>query len=138
MIIFALFTICPPFLRLMSTGTIEEKIFQRQMHKKALSACVVDNEEDVERHFSLGELKELFRLEEATNSDTHDKLTCKTCLDGKPYREPPKEADCTRDLTDWYHCPDKRTLVDTILKRSWEQGVTYVMHQKSHIAKPIP
>lgn len=124
--------------RLMSTGTIEEKIFQRQMHKKALSACVVDNEEDVERHFSLGELKELFRLEEATNSDTHDKLTCKTCLDGKPYREPPKEADCTRDLTDWYHCPDKRTLVDTILKRSWEQGVTYVMHQKSHIAKPIP
>ena len=37
--------------RLLATGTIEEKIFQRQAHKKALSSCVVDNEEDVERHF---------------------------------------------------------------------------------------
>ena len=55
------------------TGTIEEKIFQRQAHKKALSSCVVDEEEDVERHFSVGELKDLFRLNEDTLSDTHDK-----------------------------------------------------------------
>ena len=55
------------------TGTIEEKIFQRQAHKKALSSCVVDNEEDVERHFSVGELKDLFRLHDNTLSDTHDK-----------------------------------------------------------------
>ena len=57
----------------MQTGTIEEKILQRQAHKKALSSCVVDKEEDVERHFSLGDLKELFKLNEDTNSDTHDK-----------------------------------------------------------------
>lgn len=54
-------------------GTIEEKIFQRQSHKKALSSCVVDEEQDVERHFSLGELKELFTLDEANLSDTHDR-----------------------------------------------------------------
>lgn len=54
-------------------GTIEEKIFQRQSHKKALSSCVVDEEQDVERHFSLGELKELFTLDEASPSDTHDR-----------------------------------------------------------------
>ncbi|KAM5266404.1 DNA repair and recombination protein RAD54-like isoform 3-T3 [Hipposideros larvatus] len=57
--------------RLLSAGTIEEKIFQRQSHKKALSSCVVD-EQDVQRHFSLGELKELFTLDEASLSDTHD------------------------------------------------------------------
>lgn len=57
----------------LQTGTIEEKIFQRQTHKKALSSCVVDEEQDVERHFSLGELKELFTLNETTTSDTHDK-----------------------------------------------------------------
>jgi len=34
---------------------------------------VVDEEQDVERHFSLGELKELFSLNETTISDTHDK-----------------------------------------------------------------
>lgn len=56
----------------LQTGTIEEKIFQRQAHKKALSSCVVDNEEDVQRHFSLADLRELFKLED-TNSDTHDK-----------------------------------------------------------------
>lgn len=60
-----------PCLR--QTGTIEEKILQRQAHKKALSSCVVDEEQDVERHFSLGELKELFALNQETTSDTHDK-----------------------------------------------------------------
>ena len=55
------------------TGSIEEKIFQRQAHKKALSSCVVDNEENVERHFSLEELRNLFKLKEDTISDTHDK-----------------------------------------------------------------
>lgn len=34
---------------------------------------MVDEEQDVERHFSLGELKELFTLEEASLSDTHDR-----------------------------------------------------------------
>lgn len=60
------------------TGTIEEKIFQRQTHKKALSSCVVDKEEDVERHFSLGELRDLFKLNDSTISDTHDKLVMQT------------------------------------------------------------
>ncbi|MPC69256.1 DNA repair and recombination protein RAD54-like [Portunus trituberculatus] len=55
------------------TGSIEEKIFQRQAHKKALSSCVVDYEEDVQRHFSVSELRELFILNTKTASDTHDK-----------------------------------------------------------------
>ena len=55
------------------TGSIEEKIFQRQAHKKALSSCVVDKEEDVERHFSRDDLRKLFQLNEDTVSDTHDK-----------------------------------------------------------------
>ena len=60
--------------RMLAVGTIEEKIFQRQTHKKALSSCVVDQEEDVERHFSLSDLRDLFKLETGTVSDTHDKL----------------------------------------------------------------
>lgn len=55
------------------TGSIEEKIFQRQEHKKALSSCVVDQEADVERHFSAGDLQELFVYNENTKSDTHDR-----------------------------------------------------------------
>ncbi|KAK4327472.1 hypothetical protein Pmani_002135 [Petrolisthes manimaculis] len=60
--------------RLLVTGSIE-KIFQRQTHKKALSSCVVDCEEDVQRHFSAAQLKELFILSpETTTSDTHDNV----------------------------------------------------------------
>ncbi len=59
--------------RLLAAGTIEEKIFQRQAHKKALSSCVVDREEDVAKHFSMADLRDLFKLERDTVSDTHDK-----------------------------------------------------------------
>jgi DNA repair and recombination protein RAD54 and RAD54-like protein len=58
--------------RFVATGSIEEKIFQRQTHKKALSNAIVDQNEDGERHFSVNELKELFKLDETTISDTHD------------------------------------------------------------------
>lgn len=70
-IVFFVFFFIPPVRT--QTGTIEEKILQRQAHKKALSSCVVDEEQDVERHFSLGELRELFALNGETASDTHDK-----------------------------------------------------------------
>lgn len=59
------------FFSLLQTGTIEEKIFQRQTHKKALSNTVVDNNEDGERHFTQDDLRDLFKYEEGTVSDTH-------------------------------------------------------------------
>lgn len=68
------------FFFLLKTGTIEEKIFQRQAHKKALSSTVVDNNEDCERHFTLSDLRDLFRLEEDTFSDTHSKFKCSRCV----------------------------------------------------------
>ena len=62
------------------TGTIESKMLQRQTHKKALSSCVVDKEEDVERHFSLGDLRDLFTLNERTLSDKYvvQRYKCRT------------------------------------------------------------
>lgn len=53
------------------TGTIEEKIFQRQTHKKALSNKIVDNDENCERHFTKDDLRDLFSLDENCVSDTH-------------------------------------------------------------------
>jgi len=118
--------------RLLSTGTIEEKILQRQAHKKALSSCVVDEEEDVERHFSVSELKDLFKYNEDTISDTHDKFKCRRCVNNIEARPPPDGSDCTNDLTCWHHCATSKGLVDTILKRAWDAGVSFVFHQKSH------
>lgn len=118
--------------RLLSTGTIEEKIFQRQAHKKALSSCVVDKEEDVERHFSVGELKDLFRLNEDTLSDTHDKFKCRRCVNNIQVHPPPEGTDCSANLSLWNHCADRKGLEDLMLKGAWSSGVTFVFHQKSH------
>ncbi|XP_054880132.1 DNA repair and recombination protein RAD54-like [Poeciliopsis prolifica] len=118
--------------RLISTGTIEEKILQRQAHKKALSSCVVDEEQDVERHFSLGQLRELFTLNEETACDTHDKFHCCRCVNGREVRLPPEGADCTSDLSQWNHCFEKKRLRDQVLKASWDSAVSFVFHQRSH------
>jgi len=117
----------------LQTGTIEEKIFQRQAHKKALSSCVVDNEDDVERHFSLSDLRDLFKLEELTSSDTHDKLApkiytfiqciyiflfffhrfkCRRCVNRIQVKPPPDDATCNSDLSQWNHCADRKTIPD--------------------------
>ena len=69
--------------RFISTGTIEEKIFQRQANKQALSSAVVDEKEDTERHFSVDALRQLFTFNEQTLCDTHDTFKCKRCKNGK-------------------------------------------------------
>lgn len=123
--------------RLLSTGTLEEKIFQRQAHKKALSSCVVDNEEDVERHFSINELRDLFTLNENTKSDTHDLFKCKRCVNGIQVKPPPDETDCTYDLSFWNHGQDKKNLVDPILKAVYNDNISFVYHHHSHVEQRV-
>eukprot|EP00741_Cyanophora_paradoxa_P002544 tig00000605_g2468.t1 len=59
--------------RLLATGSIEERIFQRQISKLELSDAVVD-ERDAVRHFSPDDIKRLFTLQAGTDSDTRDLL----------------------------------------------------------------
>ncbi|KAL2794762.1 vacuolar protein 14 C-terminal Fig4p binding-domain-containing protein [Aspergillus keveii] len=88
--------------RFIATGSIEEKIFQRQSHKQSLSSCVVDSAEDVERHFSLDSLRELFQFKPETTSDTHDTFKCKRCRpDGTQYIKAP--ALLYGDTSSWNH-----------------------------------
>ncbi|ETN42849.1 uncharacterized protein HMPREF1541_02007 [Cyphellophora europaea CBS 101466] len=88
--------------RFMGTGTIEEKIFQRQSHKQALSSTVVDSAEDVERHFSAESLRELFQFKPDTRSDTHDTFKCKRCkTDGTQTIKAP--AMLYGDTSTWNH-----------------------------------
>lgn len=76
--------VCLGFVyRFISTGTIEEKIFQRQANKQALSSAVVDEKEDAERHFSIDALRQLFLFNEKTLCETHETFKCKRCKNGK-------------------------------------------------------
>ncbi|CAJ1062194.1 DNA repair and recombination protein RAD54B [Xyrichtys novacula] len=68
--------------RLLTAGTIEERIFQRQVSKQGLSGTVVDSGKGAEHtSFSTSELRDLFSLSD-TASLTHDLLNCSCSMDG--------------------------------------------------------
>ncbi|XP_025726628.1 DNA repair and recombination protein RAD54B isoform X2 [Callorhinus ursinus] len=68
--------------RLLTTGTIEEKIYQRQISKQDLSEAVVDLTKTSEHiQFSVEELKNLFTLHESSHCVTHDLLDCECTRD---------------------------------------------------------
>ena len=71
--------------RFICTGTIEEKVFQRQAQKQSLSSAVVDEKEDVERFFSRDNLRQLFKYNDQTLCETHETFKCKRCKDGKQF-----------------------------------------------------
>eukprot|EP00124_Ichthyophonus_hoferi_P003086 Ihof_evm2s247 gene=Ihof_evmTU2s247 len=64
--------------RLLTTGTIEEKIFQRQIAKQSLSGAVVQSQVGT-LHFSQEQLKNLFAVPSHTDCNTHDLLKCTCC-----------------------------------------------------------
>uniref|UniRef100_A0A8C7HQP0 RAD54 homolog B n=1 Tax=Oncorhynchus kisutch TaxID=8019 RepID=A0A8C7HQP0_ONCKI len=68
--------------RLLTAGTIEERIFQRQVSKQGLSGTVVDLGKGAEHtSFSSNELRDLFSLT-GTPCLTHDLLHCSCSMDG--------------------------------------------------------
>lgn len=120
--------------RFITTGTIEEKIFQRQSHKQSLSSCVVDSAEDVERHFSLDSLRELFQYLPETRSDTHDTFKCKRCKpDGKQSLKAP--AMLYGDTSTWNHFVNSglQSIQDLLLRQEYGQPeVSAVFQYISH------
>ncbi|KAJ3053902.1 DNA-dependent ATPase protein rad54 [Rhizophlyctis rosea] len=126
--------------RFIATGSIEEKIFQRQAHKQSLSSCVVDAEEDVERHFSLEALRQLFQLNENTLCDTHDTFKCKRCFKGRQTIKPKEGTINTgataADTSTWNHfsVDELGKVFDDVLRGEGmgTKVVSYVFQNKSH------
>ena len=98
--------------RLATTGTIEEKIFQRQITKQGLGGGFLDDEGSAGKggkkfHFTREELRDIFSLNENTNSDTHDLLGC-DCEGKGMVRDnesgDPKHEDKGDDRGEVRHC----------------------------------
>ncbi|GLV45066.1 okra [Carabus blaptoides fortunei] len=68
--------------RFLTTGTIEEKIYQRQVSKTALSGTVVDAANTSSIRLSEEELTEAFNYDFDDDCATHSLLNCKCKCDG--------------------------------------------------------
>ncbi|KAJ6395975.1 hypothetical protein OIU77_021096 [Salix suchowensis] len=75
--------------RFLSTGTIEEKVYQRQMSKEGLQKIIQNEQNDslaAQGNFlSTEDLRDLFTFQENVRSEIHVKMNCARCLfsDGK-------------------------------------------------------
>jgi DNA repair and recombination RAD54-like protein len=139
--------------RLFTTGTIDEKVYQRQICKDGLSTMMVTETGDEENADVLREslaadlVKDLFSFDEETPCATHDMLECKRCLiptrvqtGGKRVidvqddseRHVAQELDVVEDeLCTWSHHPRVQGVPDDILKDAAKmctgRGVTFTM-----------
>ncbi len=121
--------------RFISTGTIEEKIYQRQSAKMQLSSCVVDSNEDVERLFSSENLRQLFQYNTSTVCETHETFKCKRC-DAKTKKQKIKpKMMLYGDATTWNHiCHDDLEKNEDFLIQNESQfdTISYAFQYISH------
>ncbi|CAG5119169.1 unnamed protein product, partial [Candidula unifasciata] len=99
--------------RFLAQGTMEEKIYERQVTKLSLSQRVVD-EHQIERHFSANDLKELYNF----RPDRWDDGT------EKPTLALPKDPLLAEVLTTNKHCVFAFHEHDSLLENQVEQTLT--------------
>lgn len=119
--------------RFIATGSIEEKILQRQSHKQSLSSCVVDDALDAERHFTSEDLRALFQFKGDTDCDTHDTYKCRRCQGGQQVANAP--AMLYGDTSTWNHMSHANlgSLHDDLLRAECaHEDVSYVFQYCSH------
>ncbi|NXH35362.1 RA54B protein, partial [Myiagra hebetior] len=143
--------------RLLTTGSIEEKIYQRQISKQDLSGAVVDLSKTSEHtHFSIEELKNLFTLHEDSNCVTHDLLECdcmgkidhqntasekppisRSCQLGQNHGKPnSKKPLSMSQLMQWKHFSGQhQTLADPFLERI-KGNVSFIFQNVTNCTSP--
>ncbi|KAL6942233.1 hypothetical protein ACO0QE_003401 [Hanseniaspora vineae] len=120
--------------RFINTGSIEEKIYQRQTMKMGLSSCVVDEKDDVERLFSSENLRQLFEYDENTVCGTHETFNCKRCKNGEQMVRSP--AMLYGDATTWNHLSHRslQRTNDHLLREEFQhKEISFVFQYISHI-----
>jgi DNA repair and recombination protein RAD54B len=136
--------------RLVTTGTIEEKVFQRQITKQGLGGGLVDEASatSAKFHFSKEELRDLFSFDESSSCSTHDLLECDCDGTGKNVRSAasPATRPCQlgggcgpehraggggggniRDLLQWRHLIPTVGEIDDECLESAKQYITFAL-----------
>ena len=112
--------------RFLTTGTIEEKVFQRQMSKEGLQALVDGGTGQAKANtMTLDALRDLFTYRADTTSDTHDTCGCKRCgkdlrnAAGAPVWNQVGNKIAEQDLHLWGHHHTSANLDDKQMANAW-------------------
>ncbi|KAJ8672727.1 hypothetical protein QAD02_003987 [Eretmocerus hayati] len=118
--------------RFLTTGTIEEKIYQRQISKTGLSEAVVDaTYGESSLKLSKSELKDLFTLDTQTFSVTHDLMGC-DCF------ESDLEENLSEEEVDKGSSESRNCQFDLKRKRPQQQVSINQLLSWQHYKQPIP
>ncbi|XP_018415698.1 PREDICTED: DNA repair and recombination protein RAD54B isoform X2 [Nanorana parkeri] len=125
--------------RLLTTGTLEEKIYQRQISKQGLSGAVVDLAKKSEHIcFSVDELRDLFTLDEDSDCVTHDLLDCgctqtkhyPDITPGRPLNKLNKNVSMS-ELMEWKHFSMEQSADDPFLQ-SGREYISFVFQNMTN------
>ena len=138
--------------RFMTAGTIEEKIYQRQLSKEGLQSVVLQDEETLVAKASRDELRNIFTFKDV-DSETHDLFDCEKCKKLAKLRvlhprtgfyRPAGNVCDERDASTWDHLPnpcEANGLTDTLLKECGKDIVSFVFRYQTTMnqgEKPSP
>ncbi|ODV82457.1 uncharacterized protein CANTADRAFT_24960 [Suhomyces tanzawaensis NRRL Y-17324] len=122
--------------RILTTGCIDEKIFQRQLMKNNLSSKFLDDDSDSKSDvFDSVDLKNLFEIDKTTNSNTHDLLEC-DCEgkgDNASFEEPDTDEDegSSLRLNSWVSALDLKKQVEES-KQASAISIKHALHDYIH------
>ncbi|XP_041962952.1 DNA repair and recombination protein RAD54B isoform X1 [Alosa sapidissima] len=131
--------------RLLTTGTIEERIYQRQVCKQGLSGAVVDLGKGADHiSFSSEDLRDLFTFETKTTCLTHQLLGCRCAGDGEIQCLPEEETTLAERAcqlgrrADSVNIPQRVSMSELMQWRHYSgdnqsYGDVYLDHAHSHI-----
>ncbi|KAK6464988.1 P-loop containing nucleoside triphosphate hydrolase protein [Scheffersomyces coipomensis] len=110
--------------RILTTGCIDEKIFQRQIMKNNLSSKFMDDDvKSVNDVFDSEDLRNLFEVDYSTTSNTHDLIECDCTGDGS-YQHESDESEVVEESTEG----DDDEASDAVRQGSWVSALE--LHQK--------
>ncbi|CAJ1380450.1 unnamed protein product [Effrenium voratum] len=128
--------------RLFTTGTIDEKVYQRQICKDGLSNMMVtetgEDEAQMTESLASDEVKDLFTFSEKTACATHDMLSCQRCSTDAPSAVPQEEEVLEDDLRTWSHHPGAEGIQDDILQEASKQLSALRSWTRGHAARGVP
>ncbi|SBS92720.1 DNA repair and recombination protein RAD54, putative (RAD54) [Plasmodium ovale curtisi] len=113
--------------RLFCTGTIDEKVYQRQISKDGLSSMIVTNTNLSKDQLSDENVKKLFNYKHNTICETHDNIECNRCNfkdNTEVYSEQLEDFE-EEDVNTWAHHLNIDTVPDAILIKAVKEAEEY-------------